>query len=187
MVIWQFIVNAFQLLLKGGQWASQLGDKIPQPVVATIVHYLLLIVFVGGIAIGVGFLIFLGASKVFEFYTEDYADTIAVACSAVCFIAAIRVYCAPTSPCSGCSLSWCSHLPPSRHCFTWVHAISPNYDGWPQAPVIRRADLLHRLRQTRQFLLRCHASSCFLFSCVFMPALLLWLYRQWLSVLPFRP
>ena len=79
MVIWQFIVNAFQLLLKGGQWASQLGDKIPQPVVATIAHYLLLIVFVGGIAIGVGFLIFLGASKVFEFYTEDYADTMSLA------------------------------------------------------------------------------------------------------------
>ena len=79
MVIWQFIVNAFQLLLKGGQWVSQLGDKIPQPVVATIVHYLLLIVFVGGIAIGVGFLIFLGASKVFEFYTEDYADTMSLA------------------------------------------------------------------------------------------------------------
>ena len=79
MVIWQFIVNAFQLLLKGGQWASQLGDKIPQPVVATIVHYLLLIVFVGGIGIGVGFLIFLGASKVFEFYTEDYADTMSLA------------------------------------------------------------------------------------------------------------
>lgn len=79
VAIWQFIVNAFQLLLKGGQWASQLGDKIPQPVVATIVHYLLLIVFVGGIAIGVGFLIFLGASKVFEFYTEDYADTMSLA------------------------------------------------------------------------------------------------------------
>ena len=56
VAIWQFIVNALQLLFKGGQWASQLGDKIPQPVVATIVHYLLLIVFVGGIAIGVGFL-----------------------------------------------------------------------------------------------------------------------------------
>lgn len=116
-----------------------------------------------------------------------WGSRIAVACSAVCFIAAIRVYYAPTSPCSGCSLSWCSHLPPSRHCFTWAHATSPNYDGWPQAPVIRRADLLHRLRQTRQFLLRCHASSCFLFSCVFMPALLRLLYRQWLSVLPFRP
>lgn len=37
MVIWQFIVNAFQLLLKGGQWASQLGDKIPQPVVAILI------------------------------------------------------------------------------------------------------------------------------------------------------
>lgn len=34
---------------------------------------------VGGIAIGVGFLIFLGASKVFEFYTEDYADTMSLA------------------------------------------------------------------------------------------------------------
>ena len=31
------------------------------------------------IAIGVGFLIFLGASKVFEFYTEDYADTMSLA------------------------------------------------------------------------------------------------------------
>ena len=33
----------------------------------------------GSIAIGVGFLIFLGASKVFEFYTEDYADTMSLA------------------------------------------------------------------------------------------------------------
>ncbi len=79
IAIWQFLVNAFQLLLKGGQWASQLGDKIPQPVVATIVHYLLLIVFVGCIGIGVGVLIFLGASKVFEFYTDDYADTLSLA------------------------------------------------------------------------------------------------------------
>lgn len=79
IAIWQFLVNAFQLLLKGGQWASQLGDKIPQPVVATIVHYLLLIVFVGGIGIGVVMLIFLGASKVFEFYTDDYADTLSLA------------------------------------------------------------------------------------------------------------
>ena len=62
-----------------GIQASKLGDMIPQPIVATIVHYLLLIVFVGGIAIGVGFLIFLGASKVFEFYTEDYADTMSLA------------------------------------------------------------------------------------------------------------
>ena len=35
--------------------------------------------FVGGIGIGVGFLIFLGASKVFEFYTDDYADTLSLA------------------------------------------------------------------------------------------------------------
>ena len=38
MVIWQFIVNAFQLLLKGGQWVSQLGDKIPQSSIQLIVR-----------------------------------------------------------------------------------------------------------------------------------------------------
>lgn len=77
--IWQFIVNEIQLLLKGGQWASQLGDKIPQPVVATIVHYLLLILFVGGIGIGVVMLIYRGAKKVFKFYTDGYADTLSLA------------------------------------------------------------------------------------------------------------
>lgn len=35
--------------------------------------------FNGGIGIGVGVLIFLGASKVFEFYTDDYADTLSLA------------------------------------------------------------------------------------------------------------
>lgn len=77
IAIGQVPCQCVPVLLKGGQWASQLGDKIPQPVVATIVHYLLLIVFVGGI--GVGVLIFLGASKVFEFYTDDYADTLSLA------------------------------------------------------------------------------------------------------------
>ena len=90
IAIWQFLVDAFQLLLKGGQWASQLGDKIPQPVVATIVHYLLFIVFVGGIGIGVAVLIFLGARKLFEFYTDDYADTISLAVFLVSL--AIAVY-----------------------------------------------------------------------------------------------
>ena len=68
------------------------------PELATIVHYLLLIVFVGGIAIGVGFLIFLGASKVFEFYTEDYAGS----CSAICWASVRRLrFPVPSStPCS---------------------------------------------------------------------------------------
>jgi hypothetical protein len=62
-----------------------LAEEVGRPIAevargrAYLVHYLLLIVFVGGIAIGVGFLIFLGASKVFEFYTEDYADTMSLA------------------------------------------------------------------------------------------------------------
>lgn len=66
-----------RLRLRGFSIPFWVGGLIPR--LATIVHYLLLIVFVGGIAIGVGFLIFLGASKVFEFYTEDYADTMSLA------------------------------------------------------------------------------------------------------------
>ena len=49
------------------------------------------------------------------------------------FRSAIRVYIAPTSPCSGCSLSWCSHLPPSREFFTRVCAFHPYDDGLLQA------------------------------------------------------
>ena len=78
-VVWGFLLTCFGWLENGANFVAQIGDKIPQPVVATIVHYLLLIVFVGGIGIGVGVLIFLGASKVFEFYTDDYADTLSLA------------------------------------------------------------------------------------------------------------
>lgn len=77
--IWAFLLTVLEKLLELAKWASQLGDMIPQPVVATIVHYLFLVVFVGGIAIGVGLIIFRGTRKVFEFYTKDYADTMSLA------------------------------------------------------------------------------------------------------------
>ena len=41
--IWAFLLTALEKLLQLAKWASQLGDMIPQPIVATIVHWLILI------------------------------------------------------------------------------------------------------------------------------------------------
>lgn len=89
MVIWQFIVNAFQLLLKGGQWASQLGDKIPQPVAAAVVHWLLLILVVGGIAAAVGVGLFWGIKILLDFYKADYADIGSLAAALIALAVAV--------------------------------------------------------------------------------------------------
>ena len=57
-----------------GQTAAGLGDKIPQPVAAVMVHWLLLILVVGGIAVAVGVGLFWGIKILLDFYKEDYAD-----------------------------------------------------------------------------------------------------------------
>lgn len=78
ITIWHFIVNAFQLLLKGGQWASQLGDKIPQPVVATIVHWLLWILACIGLGIVIVIFVLTGFFKWLEWFKENQADLVAL-------------------------------------------------------------------------------------------------------------
>lgn len=81
--IWAFLLTALEKLLGLAEWASQLGDMIPQPIVAVIVHWLILIavmLLVGG---GVVVLLLIGGSKVYEFYKEDYADTTSLAVALV--------------------------------------------------------------------------------------------------------
>lgn len=49
-----FSINSLRKALTTGKWASQIGDKIPQEIVAFIVHWLILIavvVLVGGGAV----------------------------------------------------------------------------------------------------------------------------------------
>lgn len=63
----------------GTIWASQIGDKIPQEIVAFIVHWLVLIavvVLVGGGAI---LLLFIGVEWIYQNYKSDYADTTSLA------------------------------------------------------------------------------------------------------------
>lgn len=81
--IWSFLLTVLEKLLGLAEWASQLGDKIPQPIVAVIVHWLILIVVLLLVGGGVVVLLFIGIFKVFEFYTEDYADTTSLAVALV--------------------------------------------------------------------------------------------------------
>ena len=87
--IWGFLVSCFDLLVKGADYVSQLGDKIPQPIVATIVHWLLWLVVIGGVGIGASVLFFIGLAKVVSFYAEDYADNLSLGVALVSLAASI--------------------------------------------------------------------------------------------------
>ena len=87
--IWGFIVSCADLLVKGADFVSQLGDKIPQPIVATIVHWLLWLVVVGGVGIGATVLLFIGLAKLVSFYAEDYADNLSLGVALVSLSASI--------------------------------------------------------------------------------------------------
>ena len=57
-----------------GIQASKLGDMIPQPIVATIVHWLLFIIACFGVAIVLVILAFTGIYAWFEWFKENQAD-----------------------------------------------------------------------------------------------------------------
>lgn len=77
--IWAFLLTALEKLLQLAKWASQLGDMIPQPIVATIVHWLILIAVVVLVGGGAVLLLFFGADWVYQNYKSDYADTTSLA------------------------------------------------------------------------------------------------------------
>lgn len=77
-VIRGFILQCVGWLENGANFVAQIGDKIPQPIVATIVHWLLwlaVLVVVGG---GVVLLLFIGIVRLIDFYKEDYADNLSL-------------------------------------------------------------------------------------------------------------
>ena len=72
--IWGFLCLCVEKLLEMAKWASQLGDMIPQPIVATIVHWLLFIIACFGVAIVLVILAFTGIYAWFEWFKENQAD-----------------------------------------------------------------------------------------------------------------
>jgi hypothetical protein len=81
--IWVFLQGFVGAVLELAQKASQLGDKIPQPIVAVIVHWLLLILVVLLICGGVGFLLAAGVFKLYGYYSEELADNISLSVALV--------------------------------------------------------------------------------------------------------
>lgn len=89
VAIWGFIRVAAEKLLELSKWASQLGDMIPQDVVAVIAHWLILVavtVLLGG---GVAVLLIIGISKAYGFYKEGYADQTSLAVALVSLAVAV--------------------------------------------------------------------------------------------------
>lgn len=78
ITIWQFIVWLVESLVSLGEWASQLGDMIPQPIVAFIVHWLLWILACIGLGIGIVILVLTGFFKWLEWFKENQADLVAL-------------------------------------------------------------------------------------------------------------
>ena len=78
ITIWHFIVWLVESLVSLGEWASQLGDMIPQPIVAFIVHWLLWILACIGLGIGIVILLLTGFSKWLEWFKENQADLVAL-------------------------------------------------------------------------------------------------------------
>ena len=78
ITIWQFIVWLVKSLVSLGEWASQLGDMIPQPIVAFIVHWLLWILACIGLGIGIVILVLTGFFKWLKWFKENQADLVAL-------------------------------------------------------------------------------------------------------------
>lgn len=78
ITIWHFIVWLVESLVSLGEWASQLGDMIPQPIIAFIVHWLLWILACIGLGIGIVILLLTGFFKWLEWFKENQADLVAL-------------------------------------------------------------------------------------------------------------
>lgn len=74
IAIWSFLCLCAEKLLKMANMASQLGDMIHQPIVAAIVHWVILIAVVLLVGGGAVFLLFLAGNYAYVHYRKDYAD-----------------------------------------------------------------------------------------------------------------
>lgn len=77
--IWNVARLCADKVLQVAKWAAQVGDMIPQPMVSAIIHWLIQIILVAGVAVGVGFLLFIGGEKLYSGYKEHFADQISLA------------------------------------------------------------------------------------------------------------
>lgn len=80
LTVWNWATAYIDFALDGAKWASQLGDMIPQEIVAFIVHWLVLIVVLLLLVGGMGALLCFGVVKLIELYVEEleFADNLSL-------------------------------------------------------------------------------------------------------------
>lgn len=74
IVIWQIICSYVINAVEFGQMVSQLGYKIPLPIISTSIRYMLLFSVTGGIIVGLVFLLIKEFKKLYKAYRDNYAD-----------------------------------------------------------------------------------------------------------------
>lgn len=78
VAIWGGFKGFVDILIDGALTVAKLGDMIPQPIVAVIVHWLLVIVVVIVVVGGIGFVIIWTMDKLITYYKSDLADNISL-------------------------------------------------------------------------------------------------------------
>lgn len=78
LAMWRFIQVCVEQLQNGANIVSELGNKIPQPTVANIVHWILWVLVVVGVSCGAFVLLIKGSAKLIKWYKKEYADSVSL-------------------------------------------------------------------------------------------------------------
>lgn len=76
--VWNGICQSGKWIVDVGNELAQVGDRIPNETMAIVVHWLLLVIVIVGVAVVVGVLMVIGEKKVTKVYRENCWDVISV-------------------------------------------------------------------------------------------------------------
>lgn len=74
--VWEALRPFDKWLISTGQYAAELGDRLSNETAEVIVHWLLQIVVIGGLAGGTGALLFMFCRKMIKVYRENCLDLV---------------------------------------------------------------------------------------------------------------
>lgn len=72
--VWNCIDWCYESAISIGKWMAQIGDIIPQPIVAIIVHWIIQIIVTGGMWLGLSIVITKPTEKWWKWFRKNQAD-----------------------------------------------------------------------------------------------------------------
>lgn len=72
--VWTCIDWYYESAISVGKWVAQIGDIIPQPIVAIIVHWIIQIIVTGGMWLGLSIVVTKPAEKGWRWFRKNQAD-----------------------------------------------------------------------------------------------------------------